>query len=164
MHIKQCRNWVFYCKFYVYWHWNVNHAAEFKLLTFKYRSRWSCCNALWWYKSMLCSASKQLHSYLKSQRAISLTTGLRRKQKCTARPGRRPRCGGWQKSMWNSALTWMHLACGDRWEKTWPTKVELACLGAHSKIVQALWLSFCKISNYTEWWWCVKVQSAHCMT
>ena len=23
--------WVFYCKFYMYWCWNVNHAAKFKL-------------------------------------------------------------------------------------------------------------------------------------
>ena len=79
-----------------------------------------------WYKSMLCLQANSCH--LRSERAwsISLTPCLRRKQKCAARPGRRPRCGGWQKSMWNRALTWMHPTCADRWEKTWPIKVGIA--------------------------------------
>jgi len=37
-------------------------------------------------------------------REHELTPHPRRKQKCTTRPGRRPRCGGWQKSMWNRAI------------------------------------------------------------
>ena len=121
--------------------------------------------ALWQYKSMLC-VLQAYSCYLKSERAwaISLTPRLRRKQKCAARPGRRPRCG-WRlaKSMWNRALTWMHPTCADRWEKTWPIKVELAWkstqrLSKHSGVFLQNWFS-----NYTEWWWCVKVKTVHGM-
>ena len=99
--------------------------------------------------------------HLKSERAwaIYLTPRLR-KQKCAARPGRRPRCGGWQKSMWNRALTWMHPTCADRWEKTWPIKVKL---GGPLKDCPSTRMSICKFSNYTEWWWCVEVKTVHSM-
>ena len=54
--------WVFYCKFYMYWCWNVNNAAKFKLQTSKYRSYWVGCMARpcdnTKFKSMLCFASR----------------------------------------------------------------------------------------------------------
>jgi len=83
--------------------------------------------AVWSYDDTKACCVLQANScHLKSERAwaIYLTPRLR-KQKCAARPGR-PRCGGWQKSMCNRALTWMHPICADKWEKTWPIKVELA--------------------------------------
>ena len=62
------------------------------------------------------------------------------------------------KSMWNRALTWMHPTCADRWEKTWPIKV-----GSPLNDYPSTLMSFCKFSNYTEWWWCVKVKTVHSM-
>ena len=94
--------------------------------------------------------------HFKSERAwaISLTPRLRRKQKCAARPGRRPRCGDWQ-----NVEQGINLNASNMCWQMGPIKVELAWestqrLSKHSDV-------FCKFSNYTEWWWCVKVQTVH---
>jgi len=101
--------------------------------------------------------------HLKSERAwaISLTPHLRSKQKCAARPVRRPRCGGWQERMcMEQGINLMHLTCADRWEKTWPIK-KSNLLRCPLKGCPSTLMSFCKFCNYTEWWWCVKAKTLH---
>ena len=104
--------------------------------------------ALWRYKSMLCLQANSCH--LKSRRAwaISLTLGLRREQKCAAIPGRLPRCGGWQKSMWNRALTWIctqHvLTDGRRLDQ-----LKLNLLGSPLKDCPSILMSFRRINFLT---------------
>jgi len=103
---------------------------------------------------------KQNSCHLKSERAwaISLTPGLRRTQKCTARPGRRPRCGGWQYVEQGINLN----ASDMRWQMgldQWKPNL----LGSPLKDCPSTLMSFCKFSDYTEWWWCVKVKTVRSM-
>ena len=41
----------------------------------------------------------------------------------------------------------------------WPIKVELAW--ESTQRCPSTLMSFCKFSNYTGWWWCVKVKTVH---
>jgi len=79
-------DWVFYCKF-------------LRGLMLKCKP---CCQI-----QIVNSVTVQMHvvvckhttatSKVKEHEPYSWPHGLRRKQKCAARPGRRPRCGGWRK-------------------------------------------------------------------
>ena len=89
----------FTANFIVYWWWNVNHAAKFKIcklsnIEVAELAVWHCDG------TKACFVLQASSCHLKSERtgAISLPPCLRRMQKCVARPGRRPRCGGWQQS------------------------------------------------------------------
>ena len=65
------------------------------------------------------------------------------------------------KSMWNRALTEciQHvLTDGRRLDQ-----LKLNLLGSPLKDCPSTLMSFCKFSNYTEWWWCVKVKTVHSM-
>ena len=119
--------------------------------------------ALWQYKSMLCFASIQLPP--QKWKSMSHISDPMPKKKAEAFSKTWKKAKVWRlaKSMWNRALTWMHPTCADRWEKTWPIKVELAWkstqrLSKHSGVFLQNWFS-----NYTEWWWCVKVKTVHGM-
>ena len=120
--------------------------------------------ALWQYKikSMLCFASIQLPPQKwKSMSHISDPTPKKKAEVCS-KTWKKAKVWRLARSMWNRALTWMHPTCADRWEKTWPI-LKLNLLGSPLKDYPSTPMSFCKFSNYTEWWWCVKVKTVHSM-
>ena len=86
----------------------------------------SGCVTPWHYKSMLCFACKQLSPQKwKSMKHIS---DPRPKKKAEVHSKTRKKAKVWRlvRSMWNRALTWMHLTYTGRWENTWLFKAKLA--------------------------------------
>ena len=67
-----------------------------------------------------------------------------------------------KKRMWNRTLTWMHQTCADRYGRRLD-QLKSNLLGSPLKECPSTLESFCKFSNYTEWWWCVKVKTLHSM-
>ena len=127
----------------------------------KYRRCWVGCMALWWYKSMLCFASKQLPPQKKSLSHIPDPTPKKKAEVCSKT---------WEKAkVWRLAkkdveqginlnASWHVLTDGRRLDQ-----LNSNLLGSPLKDCPSTLMSFCKFSNYTEWWWCVKVKTVHSM-